>query len=184
MLLPQEGAASPRRNAVLGMLHRCAAVSHRSQRNRTVPEIYVDADACPVKDEVLRVADRHGLSVHMVGNQWLRLADDPAVHMVLVPAEPDAADDWIAAHVAPGDIVVTADIPLAARCLAAGAAAIGPTGRPFTDDNIGMALAVRDLTAELRDAGTIGGGPAGFSARDRSQFLQALEAAVQRQSRR
>lgn len=143
-----------------------------------MPEIYVDADACPVKDEVLRVAERHGLEVHMVGNQWLRLDDLPWLHMVVVTAEPDAADDWIAGRAGPGDIVVTADIPLAARCLDAGAQAIGPSGRPFDRANIGMALAMRELTAELRDAGTISGGGPAFTARDRSRFLQALEQAV------
>lgn len=141
--------------------------------------IYVDADACPVKDEVLRVAGRHGLKVFMVTNQWLRLPDDPLVELVQVPDGLDVADDWIAERAGTGDIVVTADIPLAARALERGAQALGPTGRPFTDNGIGMALAMRDLSAHLRDTGEIKGGGPSFSKKDRSNFLQALEQAVQ-----
>lgn len=144
------------------------------------PEIYIDADACPVKAEVLRVAERHGLRVHMVGNSWLRMAaDNPLVDSVVVPEEPDAADDWIAEHIGPGDIAVTADIPLAARCLEAGAQALGHTGKPFTEAGIGNALAMRDLMAHLRDTGEITGGGPSFSKQDRSRFLGALEVAVQ-----
>ena len=142
-------------------------------------EIYVDGDACPVKQEVLRVAGRHGLTVHMVSNQWFRLPDNPKINMVLVPEGLDAADDWIAGRIGRGDIAVTADIPLAARCLEKGARPIGPAGRPFTEDGIGMALAMRDLTAHLRDSGAIRGTGPGFTNRDRARFLQALEAAVQ-----
>ena len=142
-------------------------------------EIFVDADACPVKDEVLRVADRHGLTVHMVSNSWMRLDDHPLIKRVIVPDGPDAADDWIAEHIDAGDIAVTADIPLAARCLKTGAAAIGPNGKPFSDDNIGMALAMRDLNADLRDAGVIRGSGPGFSKQDRSRFLNVLENTVQ-----
>lgn len=149
-----------------------------------MPEIYVDGDACPVKEEVLRVARRHGLAVHMVSNQWLRLPDDPKVAMVLVPDAPDAADDWIAARIGPGDIAVTADIPLAARCLESGAQAIGPAGKPFTSDNIGTALAMRELTAHLRDKGDLSGHAPSFAKQDRARFLQALEAAVQAARRR
>jgi hypothetical protein len=129
---------------------------------------------------VLRVAERHGLTVHMVGNSWLRMAaDNPLVNSVVVPEEPDAADDWIAAHIKAGDIAITADIPLAARCLEAGAQAIGPTGKPFTEASIGNALAMRDLMAHLRDSGEVTGGGPAFSKQDRSRFLSALEAAVQ-----
>ena len=142
-------------------------------------EIYVDGDACPVKQEVLRVAGRHGLTVHMVANQWFRLPDDPRINRVLVPEGLDAADDWIAARIGRGDIAVTADIPLAARCLEKGARPIGPAGRPFTKDGIGMALAMRDLTAHLRDSGQIRGTGPSFTKQDRARFLQALEAAVQ-----
>jgi len=142
-------------------------------------QIYVDADACPVKDEVLRVAQRHRIVVHMVSNSWMRLAEGPLVRRVVVPEGPDAADDWIADSVAAGDVVVTADIPLAGRCLKRGARAIGPTGKPFTEDNIGTALAMRDLNAHLRETGEIGGRNAIFTKQDRSRFLQTLEAVVQ-----
>lgn len=149
-----------------------------------MPEIYVDADACPVKDEVLRVAARHGLRVHMVGNIWLRMAAGPLVNRVVVAEGPDAADDWIAAHIRAGDIVITADIPLAARCLEAGTMALNHRGIPFTQDNIGMAVAMRDLKSQLRDTGEFRDvGPA-FSSSDRSKFLQALEAAAQAAKRR
>lgn len=146
-------------------------------------EIFVDADACPVKDEVMRVAERHDLVVHFVSNAFMRLPDDPLVRRVIVPDGPDAADDWIAERIGPHDIAVTQDIPLADRCLKQGAEAIGPTGRPFTDDNIGTALAMRDLTAELRETGAIAGHNPGFTQQDRSRFLQALENAVRRKRR-
>ena len=142
-------------------------------------EIYVDADACPVKDEVMRVAARHGLPVHMVGNSWMRLDGATSVNRVVVPEGLDAADDWIAAHVGAGDIAVTADIRLAARCLARGARVLSPTGKPFTDDGIGMALAMRDLNEYLRDAGEIRGGGPTFSRKDRSRFLETLEQMIQ-----
>lgn len=147
-------------------------------------EIYVDADACPVKDEVLRVAARHALAVHIVGNSGFRGAAGPDVNVVVVPPDPDAADDWIAGRIGAGDIAVTADIPLAARCLEAGAAALGPTGKPFTADNIGMALSMRDLKSQLRETGAIRDGGAPFTKQDRSRFLQALEQAVQAAGRR
>ena len=142
-------------------------------------EIYVDADACPVKDEVLRVAARHGVAVHFVSNQWMRLPDSPLVKRVVVDDGFDAADDWIAEHAGAGDIAITGDIPLAARCLEAGAAALGHQGKPFTADNIGAAVAMRELKSHLRDTGEISGAGPGFSKADRSRFLQALEAAVQ-----
>ncbi len=146
-------------------------------------EIYIDADACPVKDEVLRVALRHGLRVHVVGNAWMRMPESPLVACVVVAEGPDAADDWIAERIGRGDIAVTADIPLAARCLAKGAAALGPGGKPFTADNIGMALSMRDLKAGLREAGAIRDTGPSFTKQDRSRFLQALEAAVQKTKR-
>lgn len=142
-------------------------------------EIFVDGDACPVKDEVLRVATRHNLKVHMVSNSWMRLADSPLIHRVVVAEGPDVADDWIAEHIGVGDIAITSDIPLASRCIKNGAAAIGPTGKPFTEDSIGMALAMRDLMSHLRDTGEIKGGGPGFTKQDRSRFLSALESAVQ-----
>jgi uncharacterized protein YaiI (UPF0178 family) len=145
----------------------------------TVPKIFVDADACPVKDEVLRVAGRHGIVVTFVANRGLRPSRDPMIVNVLVPQGADAADDWIVEHAGAGDIVVTADIPLAARALEKGAAVIGPTGRPFTQAGIGMALAMRDLSRHLRETGESKGYNASFTRQDRSQFLQALENAVQ-----
>jgi len=142
-------------------------------------EIYVDADACPVKEEVVRVAERHGITVHIVSNSGMRPTGHPLVRPVVVAEGPDAADDWIAERAGQGDIVVTGDIPLAARALERGAAAIGHNGNPFTQESIGMALAMRDLMRELRETGeSKGGGPA-FSRADRSRFLQALESAVQ-----
>ena len=145
--------------------------------------LYVDADACPVKAEVMRVARRHGLIVHMVSNQWMRLDGDPLVRRVVVEQGPDVADDWIAEHAVHGDIVVTADIPLAASCLAAGAAALGPDGRPFTKTGIGLALAMRDLNAHLRDTDEIVGYNPVFTKKDRLRFLDTLERTVQRMLR-
>jgi len=144
-----------------------------------VTEIYVDADACPVKDEIVRVAERHGLTVHMVSNTGIRPANPHLVRNVMVPEGPDAADDWIAERCAKGDVVVTADIPLAARCVANEAKVIGPTGKPFTPDNIGAVLATRDLMAHLRETGEVAGGGRTFAKQDRSRFLQALETAIQ-----
>ena len=141
-------------------------------------EIYVDADACPVKAEVLRVAERHGVLVHMVSNRGFNTRGNPLIRSVMVPDTPDAADDWIADHIRPGDVAVTADIPLADRCLKAGAAALGPTGRAFTPANIGAALATRDLLAHLRETGESKGHNPGFTPQDRNRFLQALEAAL------
>ncbi len=142
-------------------------------------EIYVDGDACPVKQEVLKVAGRHGLRVHLVGNTWLRAGEGPLVNRVVVAEGADAADDWIAERIAPGDIAVTADIPLASRCLERGARVLGPTGKPFTPESIGMALAMRDLKAHLRETGEIKGYVPNFTKQDRSRFLSALEETIQ-----
>lgn len=142
------------------------------------PTILVDADACPVKDEVLRVAERHELPVVLVSNRWHR-GDHYLVEKVVVPEGPDAADDAIVARARPGDVVVTADVPLAARCVAAGVHAIDPRGRAFASANIGMQVAMRDLMTQLREAGEITGGPAGMGKRDRSAFLDGLERMVQ-----
>ena len=147
-------------------------------------EIYVDADACPVKDEVMRVADRHRLVTHFVSNAYMRLPNSAHVRRVVVDQGPDVADDWIAERAGRDDVAVTADIPLAARCLENGAIVVGPTGKPFTNDSIGMALAMRDLNSTLRDTGEIRGGGPTFSKQDRSRFLQALEQAVQTIKRR
>lgn len=147
------------------------------------PQIYVDADACPVKDEVVRVAGRHRLVVTFVANFGLRPSRDPMIRNVVVPQGADAADDWIVEHVAPGDLVVTADIPLARRSLEKGGVVLGPTGRPFTADSIGMALAMRELNQHLRETGESRGLNAAYSARNRSTFLQALDEAVMRAKR-
>ncbi|MEM9356040.1 MAG: YaiI/YqxD family protein [Pseudomonadota bacterium] len=142
-------------------------------------KIYVDADACPVKSEVVRVAERHKLATIFVANSWMRLPEGALVERIVVEEGADAADDWIASNIGAGDIAITADIPLASRCLKAGAKALGPTGKPFSDANIGMALAMRDLMSDLRESGEVKGYNAAFSKQDRSTFLQALEQAVQ-----
>ncbi len=141
--------------------------------------IYVDADACPVKDEAVRVAERHGIEIYFVSNSWMRLLEGPLIKRMVVSEGPDAADDWIAARATKGDIVVTADIPLAARCLKSGARVIGNTGKPFTESNIGQALAMRDFSRHLRETGERKGYNASFTRQDRSLFLQAMEDAVQ-----
>jgi uncharacterized protein YaiI (UPF0178 family) len=146
-------------------------------------EIYVDADACPVKEEIYRVAGRYGLRVHVVANGFINIPRDPLIQRVLVTDGFDAADDWIAARAGAGSIVITADVPLASRCVKAGAAVIAPTGRAFTEASIGMALATRNLMQDLRASGAVTGGPKPFSARDRSSFLQALDQAVERLKR-
>ena len=142
-------------------------------------EIYVDADACPVKDEVIRVAERHGLVTHMVSDGGIRPYPSPLVHLVFMAPGADAADDWIAEHISPGDIAITNDIPLADRCIKQGAGAIRADGKTFTENSIGMAMATREIMAALRDRGEMTGGPPPFSKQDRSRFLQALETAVQ-----
>jgi hypothetical protein len=144
-----------------------------------VQKIYVDGDACPVKEEVERVSGRHQLQVYMVSNGGLRPSPNPLVRHVTVTQSPDAADDWIAEHAGENDVVITADIPLASRCLAKGARVLGPTGKPFTTHGIGMALGMRDLQRHLRE---LTGGQtynAGFSKQDRSRFLNALENEIQ-----
>jgi uncharacterized protein YaiI (UPF0178 family) len=145
--------------------------------------IYIDADACPVKQEVYRVAERHGLEVYVVSNSPIAVPRDPQIERVVVPAGMDAADDWIAERAAKGSIVITQDIPLAARAVKAGAVAIAPNGKPFTEDSIGMALATRNLMDSLRSAGEITGGPRPFAPKDRSVFLQSLEREIVRLKR-
>lgn len=136
--------------------------------------LYVDADACPVKAETVKVAERHGLPVVFVANAYVGVPRAPRVRIQVVPGSFDAADDWIVAQIRRDDVVITADIPLASRCLQAGARVLKPDGHRFTDDNIGNALAGRELAAELRAYG-VGGGPPPFGAKDRSRFLDALE---------
>jgi hypothetical protein len=141
--------------------------------------ILIDADACPVKQEVYRVASRYRLDVTLVANAWMRIPNKPRLTLEVVADRFDAADDWIVQHVQPHDIVVTADIPLASRCLKKGAQVMGPTGKPFTDDNIGGAVAIRDLLSDLRSTGEITGGPPPLKKRDRSRFLQQLDSVIQ-----
>lgn len=145
--------------------------------------LYVDADACPVKEEIYRVARRMALPVRVVSNSWIRVPREPNVELIVVGDGPDAADDWIAERSRRGDVVVTADIPLAERALKNGAEAIHPNGRPFTADNIGAALTARAIGEHLRSIGETTGGPKPFTAADRSRFLQALDSAVRRAAR-
>ncbi len=141
--------------------------------------IFVDADACPVKQEVYRVASRCHLNVTLVANSWMRVPNEQWIVLEVVDGGFDAADDWIAENVQPHDIVVTADILLASRCLKEGACVIGTTGKPFSENNIGHAVATRDLLSELRGAGKITGGPSPLKKRDRSRFLQQLDEVIQ-----
>ncbi|MBV8651076.1 MAG: YaiI/YqxD family protein [Alphaproteobacteria bacterium] len=142
-------------------------------------DVYVDADACPVRQEVFEVAGRYGLTVFVVTAGTVRVPIDPRIRLALVEEGADAADNWIAERIGPGDICITADVPLAARCLKRGARALGPTGRRFTPDNIGAALAARDLAAHLREIGAGGKGPDPLTKRDRSRFLQELDGLIQ-----
>ena len=147
-------------------------------------DIFVDADGCPVKQEVYGVAKRYGLKVTLVSNSWMRTPHADWLELVVVEGQFDAADDWIVEYVSEDDIVISGDIPLASRCLERGALVLGPTGRMFTEDNIGEALASRALLSHLRDLGTITGGPAPFENRDRSRFLQRLDETIQAVRRR
>lgn len=141
--------------------------------------IFVDADACPVKQEVYRVAARYHIGVTLVANSWMRVPTEDGIVLHVVGDGVDEADNWIVANVTPHDIVITADVLLASRCIKAGAHAIGPTGKAFTEENIGDVVATRNLLAELRGNGEITGGPAPFSNRDRSSFLQKLDQVIQ-----
>ena len=143
-------------------------------------EIFVDADACPVKDEVYAVAARLGLPVVVVANQRIHVPRDMGIEMVVVDSAFDAADDWIVEDIRSGDIVITADIPLASRCLETGAHALGTHGKEFTTESIGGALAARDLKASIREAGGVAGGPAPITGRERSRFANALDAIAHR----
>ena len=146
------------------------------------PTLFVDADACPVKEEVYKVARRTGCPVRVVANSFIRTPPD--VELTVVDAGPDVADDFIAERVQRGDIVITNDIPLASRTLQAGGAALAPTGKAFTEASIGSALATRELMEHLRSFGEITGGPKPFSPQDRSRFLSALDALVMQAKRR
>jgi uncharacterized protein YaiI (UPF0178 family) len=141
--------------------------------------IFVDADACPVKNEVYRVADREQLEVTLVANSAMRIPENPRIELRVVGDGFDAADDWIVDHLETFDIVITADVLLADRCLKKGARVLGPSGKPFTDDNIGAAVATRNLLSDLRGAGQMTGGPPPLTKRDRSRFLQKLDEVIQ-----
>jgi uncharacterized protein YaiI (UPF0178 family) len=149
-----------------------------------VTTIYIDADACPVKDEVYRVAERYELPVVLVANARMRVPDDPRVRLEVVSEGFDAADDRIVERAEPGDIVVTADIPLAARVIEKGAAALSPVGKIFDEDNVGDVLATRDLMTEAREAGVVTGGPPPMGRKERSEFLQRLDQLVHKARRR
>lgn len=142
--------------------------------------LYIDADACPVKDEVYKVAARYGLKTFVVSNAFIQIPKSPLIERMIVDAGPDVADDWIAERATAGDVVITNDIPLAGRVLENAAAAIAPNGRPFTRDSIGSALAQRAIMEHIRSTGEITGGPKPFAAADRSKFLQALDEAIQK----
>ncbi len=141
-------------------------------------DVFVDADACPVKQEVFRVAKRYGLKVILVSNSWMRIPASSWLELVVVDKGPDVADDWIVERAGKDDIVISGDIPLASRCLKKGAAVIGNTGRPFTENNIGDVLSLRNLLTDLREQGMITGGPKPFAKKDRSRFLQALDETI------
>ncbi len=141
--------------------------------------IYIDADACPVKDEIYKVADRYSLPVTLVANSWMRIPGSERIKLVVVDKGPDEADNWIAEKAEKDDIVITGDIPLAARCLDNEARVLGHKGRPFTEGNVADALATRHLLTQLRDQGIMGGGPPPFSKKDRSLFLQQLDQMIQ-----
>jgi uncharacterized protein YaiI (UPF0178 family) len=146
--------------------------------------IFIDADACPVKDEVYKVAARYGLVTTVVSNSFIQIPKSRLIERIIVDAGPDVADDWIAERVAPSDVVITNDIPLADRVLKAGGVAIAPNGRPFTPDSIGSALAQRSIMEHIRSTGEVTGGPRPFAASDRSRFLQALDEAINRERRK
>lgn len=141
--------------------------------------IFIDADACPVKNEIYRVAGRYSLDVTLVANSSMRIPDDPRITLEVVDSGFDAADDWIVEHLEPHDIVITADVLLASRCVKKTARVLGTSGKEFTESNIGSAVATRDLMADLRGAGEITGGPAPLTKRDRSFFLQKLDQVIQ-----
>lgn len=145
-----------------------------------IPRIYVDADACPVKDEIYRVALRHAFPVSVVAGQFIRVPQDPLIERIAAGSGMDAADNWIAERAGKGDIVITSDVPLASRCVKAGCEVIAPNGKPFTEQSIGMTLAVRNLMSDLRSSGEVTGGPRAFTPRDRSAFLSALDQTIRR----
>ncbi len=142
-------------------------------------ELFVDADACPVKEEIVRVGQRHQLKIYMVSNQRMRLPISHLIQPIIVRDGPDIADNWIVEQIQPNDIAITADIPLAARCLEKQARVVSPTGRPFDQEGIGMALAMRDLNAQLREVGIMNNNSGAFTKKERSRFLCTLEETIQ-----
>jgi len=159
-------------------------ITMEGQKQPTAIRIFVDADACPVKLEIYRVAERYGLHVYVVANAFMAVPRHELIERVIVSEGPDVADDWIVERAGESDIVITADIPLAGRCVRKGATAIGPTGKPFSDDSIGMVLATRDLLTDLRSAGATTRGPRPLSRQDISRFLSTLDLAVMRLQRK
>ncbi len=141
--------------------------------------IYIDADSCPVKPQIYKVADRYQLDVTVVANSWMRTPDKPRIKLEVVGTGFDAADDWIVEHIEQDDIVITTDVLLASRCVKDGARVLSPSGKKFTEDNIGSTVATRDLLTELRSAGEITGGPPPLTDKDRSRFLQQLDSVIQ-----
>jgi hypothetical protein len=159
-------------------------VTRVTEPEKPAIRIFVDADACPMKNEVYRVAERYGLQVYVVANSFMNVPRSDLIERVIVNEGPDIADDWIAERAGASDIVITADIPLAGRCVRNGASVIGPTGKPFDDNSIGMALATRNLMTDLRSAGATTRGPLPMSRQDISRFLSALDLAVTRLKRK
>jgi hypothetical protein len=166
------------------VLRNFAGVKADESGEARLLDIFVDADACPVKQEVYRVAKRYGLGVTLVSGSWMRIPEAANVTLKVVEQGMNAADDWIVEHAEADDIVITTDVPLAARCVGKGAYVLGATGKPFTDENIGPVLATRNLLSELRELGEITGGPPPFGKRDRSRFLEGLDKAVNEIRRR
>ena len=165
-------------------LYSSTLVAAMEEPEKPAIRIFVDADACPVKNEVYRVAERYGLKVYVVANSFMNVPRSDMIERVIVSEGPDIADDWIAERAGASDIVITADIPLAGRCVRNQATVIGPTGKPFDDDSIGMALATRNLLTDLRSAGATTRGPPLLSRQDISRFLSALDLAVTRLKRK
>lgn len=157
---------------------KAALSKENREKGSLLLDIFVDADACPVKQEIFRVAKRYGLKVILVSNSWMRTPESSWLELVVVDKGPDVVDDWIVEHTGINDIVISGDIPLASRCLKKGSLVLGNTGRPFTEDNIGDVLSIRDLLHDLREQGMMIGGPKPFAKKDRSRFLQELDKMV------
>jgi len=146
--------------------------------------IYIDADACPVRNETIKVAERHDIDVYIVSNSWLQPINNRKIHMIKVESGADVADDWIAERISEGDIAITSDILLADRCLKNKANVVNPTGKPFTENNIGSAIAGRSVSAHLREIGETSSNNPSFTKQDRSRFLQSLEEIIQKVKRK